>query len=320
MKWSDVSIIIPARDAEDTIGATLDTISAQDYDGSIEVVVADGSGDGSMRTLIWTRFPMVRVVPNLQRITPCGLNRAIQASTGEIIVRCDAHAILPPTYVRDVVLLLEKTGAACVGGMQVPRGDNCFGRAVSIAMTSPLGSGNSRYKVGGKAGPTDTVYLGAWRRETLDTVGGFDETMVRNQDYELNWRLRQAGGMVWLDPTLKVGYLPRNSIKSLAKQHFDYGRWKLRMLRKNPRSVKVRQLLLPTILLGLLASAGWMVFGCPRWAGLVFPLGYLSAFAVGAVVHGLRRREPAAMLLPLALATMHLSWASGFFISALRLK
>ena len=320
MDWPDVSIIIPARDAENTIEATLEAALVQKYEGSLEVIVADGSGGSSMQTLIQTRFPTVRVVPNPQRITPCGLNRAIQASTGEIIVRCDAHAILPPTYVRDVVLLLEKTGAACVGGMQVPRGNNLFGRAVSIAMTSPLGSGNSRYKVGGKAGPTDTVYLGAWRRETLNTVGGFDETMVRNQDYELNWRLRQAGGTVWLDPTLKVDYLPRNSIKSLAKQHFDYGRWKLRMLRKNPRSVKVRQLLLPTILLGLLASAGWMVFGCPWWAGLVFPLGYLSAFAVGMVVHGLRRRELAAMLLPLALATMHLSWATGFFVAMLRPK
>ena len=319
MKWPDVSIIIPARDAEDTIGATLEAISAQEYDGSIETIMAYG-GSSQMSQMVLRDFPWVNVVPNPQRIIPCGLNRAIEASTGEIIVRCDAHAILPPTYVQDVVLLLERTGAACVGGMQVPRGDNCFGRAVSIAMTSPLGSGNSRYKVGGKAGPTDTVYLGAWRRETLDTAGGFDETMVRNQDYELNWRLRQAGGTVWLDPTLKVGYLPRNSIRSLAKQHFDYGHWKLKMLRKNPRSVKVRQLLLPTILLGLLASAGWTVFGCPRWAGLVFPLGYLSAFVVGAAVHGLRRREPAAVLLPLALATMHLSWATGFFVAMLRRK
>ena len=313
--WPSVSVVIPARNAEGTIAETLRAVLGQDYDGHLEVVVADGSDDCRMSRALLRCFPSVRVVPNPARETAAGLNAAIGAARGDVIVRCDAHAVLPSEYVREVVLALERTGAACVGGMQVPVGGTRFGRAVAMSMSSPLGSGDSRYKIGGREGASETVYLGAWRRDTLLQVGGFDETLVRNQDYDLSWRLRQRGDLVWLLPGLRVKYRPRDNVLSLGRQYFDYGWWKAVALGKHPRSLRTRQLAPVTLLTGISASAVFLLLGHVA-AGLVLPSVYLAALLTGALVMGCRRREPAAALLPLALSVMHLSWGLGFVLSA----
>ena len=301
----DVSIIIPARDAVETIGRTLDAILAQEYDGALEILVADGSDTMTMATWIRHNFPSVNVVSNPKRIIPTGLNRAIQASTGEIVVRCDAHAILPPTYVRDVVLLLEKTNAACVGGMAIPVGDSFFGKAVALAVSSPLGSGDSCYKVGGTEGSAEHVYLGAWRRETLDNVGIFNESLAANEDYELNWRIRKSGGIIWFDPTLKATYRTRNTAWALAKQGFTYGRWKALMLGQHPGSLRLRQLAPPMLLLGLVISpVAGSATNC-MWIGVALPALYATVLVIGSVMTAFRRREWVAaqrcLLMPLAL-------------------
>ena len=314
MNTPTVSIVIPARNAAATIAATLCAALNQDYPGDIEVVVADGSDDDSTTAIIRERFPDVLVVPNPDRETAAALNRAISRSTGEIIVRCDAHAVLPPNYVSEVVNALEATGAECVGGMQLPVGRGPFSRAVAMAITSPIGSGDSKYKVGGAEGPTDTVYLGAWRRETLDRVGGFNEGLVRNQDYELNWRIRQQGGTVWLLPHLKVEYVPRDNPTALARQYFDYGLWKAVMLAQHPRSIKLRQLAPPAILIILVASLVAATMGYATYA-LPIPGAYLAAMMVVAIKEGLVRHDAAALLLPAALVIMHVSWASGILMS-----
>ena len=313
-RWPAVSVVIPARNAAATIGATLDAALAQDYPGPLEVVVGDGSDDDATARVIAARYPAVRRVPNPAGITSAGLNAAIAAARGQVIVRCDAHAVLPPGYVTRAVATLRRTGAANVGGRQVPVGRTRFQRAVARAMTSPLGSGDSRYKVGGPAGSVDTVYLGVFRRDALDRVGGFDETIVHNQDYELNWRLRRAGGTVWFDPALAVRYLPRATLWALARQYFNYGRWKNVVLRRHPRSLRLRQLAPPALVLGLALSAGCAALG---WLGAAapVPLAWLGALLAGSVALGIRRRDPAAaLLLPAAWATMHLSWGIGFFI------
>ncbi len=310
-----LSVIIPARNAAATIPATLDSIFFQEYQGEIEVIVADGSDTSTMAGVIRRSYPKVHIVPNPEGNTPSGLNHAIRESVGKVIVRCDAHAVLPPGYVQRVVETLRRTGAANVGGMQCPIGVTLFERAVAVAMTSKLGAGNAVYRLGGAAGPTDTVYLGAWYRDTLESVGGFNTHLIRNQDYELNWRLREQGGTIWFDPGLAVNYRPRGNVLSLACQYFGYGRWKSVMLAQNPASLRVRQLVAPLLVLGLVTSVALAAFK-PSWLAAVLPFVYLVTLVLGAMIAGLRRREPAAVLLPVVLATMHVSWGIGFFLPA----
>ena len=314
-----VSVVIPCRNAAETISATLESVEFQNYAGSVEVIVADGSDDDRTECVISSSHPEVRVIPNPERIVSTGLNRAIAVSSGEIIVRCDAHAVLMPGYLRRAVALLMETGAANVGGRQVPAGDTLFTRAVGMALTTPLGVGDSRYKKGGPSGPVEHVYLGVFRRDALEAVGGFDPTLLRNQDYELSWRLRQAGYVVWFDAGLEVEYKPRRNLGQLARQYFSYGRWKATMLLGSPASLRSRQLAAPVLWAALAMSAALGIAGQHFLSALV-PLAYILLLASGALVVGLRRRESAAILLPVVLATMHLSWGLGFFLPARRLR
>ena len=224
-------------------------------------------------------------------------------------MRCDARCVLPPGYVRAAVAALRRTGAAGVGGRQRPVGAGAFTRAVAMAMTMALGAGDARYRLGGAEGPADTVFLGVWRREALEAAGGFDETLARNEDYAVNWVLRERGETVWFDPGLGVAYRPRESFAALAAQYFAYGWWKRIMLRRHPRSLRPRQLAAPA--LGLAGSAALATAGLVH-AAAVLPGAYLLVLSGGAAAAALRRRDPAALLLPPVLATMHLAWGAGF--------
>ena len=323
-----VSIVVPARNEEALLPAALASALAQDYGGTIEVVVADGSDTGAMAAAVAARFPAVRVVPNPDRTTPAGLARAVRAASHAVIVRCDARCVLPPGYVRRAVATLERTGAAVVGGRQRPAGCTAFERATALALTTPLGAGDARWRLGGPAGPVDTVYLGVFRRGALEAAGGFDVALARNQDYELNWRLRQRGGTVWFDPALEVAYRPRGSLAQLVRQYYGYGWWKRAVLRLHPASLRWRQLAAPLLVSGL-AGSGLLAMGAVAAGGgrrgtggvlaaaALVPLAWLLLLAAGAAVVGLRRRRPAALLLPLVLAAMHLAWGTGFLLSGL---
>lgn len=306
-----VSVVIPALNAEATIARTLDSVLSQEYAGPVEVIVADGSDTPAMSDLVRHRYPAVKLVSNPERTTGFGINAAGRAATGEIILRCDAHTVLPPGYMRRAVETLRRTGAANVGGRQRPVGTTLFERTVAIAMTTPLGAGNARHRLGGAEGPIDTVFLGTFRRDALDTAGGVDPTLVRNQDYELNWRLRARGETVWFDPELTAFYQPRGTFRGLVRQYFDYGRWKRVMLQRHPTSLLPRHVACPLLVLGLAASAALALAGA-SWAAAV-PFTYLLVLAAGSLAVGIRRRSHAVLLLPLVLATMHLSWGIGFF-------
>lgn len=308
-----VSVIIPIHDDDETnqLRSALASILGQEYEGIIEILVADGSPGQHIGWLIRQHYPMVCFVSNPDQIASTGINRAMVVSTGEILVRCDVHATLSPNYIRRAVETLRRTGAANVGGQQRAIGLSFFERAVGIAQTIPLGTGNARYRVGGVEGPTDTVYLGVYRRECLEAVGGFDPSLLRNQDYFLNWRLRQRGEIVWFDPELVVTYRPRRNIQSLMRQYFDYGRWKCEVIRRRPKSLHPRQVVALLLPLGLVASAVGAWLGVPLL--LTFPFIYLLTLIGEAVRVGIRSREPAAVLLPLILMVMHLSWGAGFF-------
>ena len=314
-----MSVVVPVRDeVPAAIAEALASVAAQDYGGRIEVVVADGSGVPAAAP------PGVRVVANPAGGAAAGLNAAVAAASHDIVVRCDGRCVLPPDYVRTAVRTLERTGAANVGGRQRPVGRTPFERAVALAMTTPLGAGDARYRLGGAAGPVDTVFLGVFRRAALEAAGGFDETLLKNQDYELNWRLRRAGGTVWFDPALGVAYRPRGSLAALARQYHGYGRWKRVVARRHPRSLRWRQLAAPLLALGLAASAAGAVAaafaeparGVLAVAAAAAPGAYALVLLAGSAAVGARRRDRAALRLPLVLATMHLAWGSGFLRGA----
>ncbi len=307
-----VSVIVPARNAESTIAATIESILAQDYDGTIQIVVADGSTGGATRLALAAFGERIELVDNPSGRTPDALNAAISASTGTVIVRCDAHAALPPDYVRRAVDTLSTTGAANVGGIQDAAGSTVWERAVAVAQSTPLGVGDARYRLGGKAGPVDTVYLGVFDRGWLDRVGGFDPRFHRNQDYELNWRIREAGGVVWFDPALKVSYRPRSDVRSLARQYFEYGQWKRRMLALHPGSLRLRQIAAPVLVVGLTASTALAVVH--PVLGAVLPGAYLMALAGTAISETVRRRDTAGLLAFIAIPVMHISWGVGFLV------
>lgn len=280
----------------------------------IEVIVA--AADAATREAAEAiEDDRVVVVDNPDGTTPAALNRALEKSAGSVVVRCDAHAVLPPGFVHRAVETLKRTGAVNVGGRQVPRGESPFERAVAMAMVSPIGAGDARYRIGGREGPVDTVYLGAFRREALVAVGGFDESLERNQDYELNWRLREAGGLVWFDPELGVEYRPRSSPGRLWRQYFGYGYWKRVVLGRHPGSLRWRQLAPPALVVGLAASGA---LAPVSWRPAVILPGVYLVSTVGAALADLgRRRDGAALLEPLALWTMHIAWGTGFIAGQL---
>lgn len=293
-----------ATRAEGVILGALESIAAQDYDGPIDLVVA--AGDEA--TASAASATGASVIDNPTQTTPAGLNLALAESTGQVVVRVDAQSRIPPDYVTKALESLEETDAAAIGGMQIPIGTTFWEKATAAAMSSPLGAGDARYRVGGDPGPTDTVYLGVYRRETLDRLGGYDESFIRNQDYELNFRIRESGGVVWFDPGLLVQYRPRGSLASLARQYFDYGRWKRYFSRAHPGNLKARQLAPPGIVLGLIATfALGFLWPTAWWLGA----GYFAAI-LGAGLFSLSQWGLPALGMPLALLTMHFSWGIGF--------
>ena len=313
-----VSVIIPARNADATLPEVLDSVLSQDYGGPIEVIVADGSDTMATANMLWRRYPSVRAVSNPEQITPAGLNCALRVATGEIIVRCDSHSVLPQGYIKRVVATLIRTGAANVGGLQRPVGKSFVGRAVAMATTSFLGTGGARYRMGGPEGPTDTVYLGAWPRQKLEAVGGFNIDAFINEDFELNYRLRQRGEIVWFDPKLEVAYQPRGNLVDLFHQYFFYGHQKAVVLKIHPSSLRLRQLAAPLLVLGLVIS-DVLILADTVWSS-VLPSIYFATIILGGLIRGLRHFDFAAVLVPLVLATIHLGWGIGFLFSICKKK
>ena len=216
-------------------------------------------------------------MPNPTGRTPAALNAAIKASRHPIVVRVDGHGMLSPNYIATAVRLLEETGRGNVGGIMHAEGENDWEHAVAAAMTSKIGVGNAAFHTGGEAGPADTVYLGVFRREALERQGGYNEEFIRAQDWELNFRIREAGGLIWFSPELQVSYRPRPSVRALAKQYKDYGRWR-RGRRPLPRGLGQPALPRPADRRCCAIAAGVVVGAALSrpWALLV-PAGYLAA-------------------------------------------
>lgn len=324
--WPGVSVVMPVLNEEKHLAEAVQGILDQDYPGELDVVLALGPSRDRTRAVaedLRRRNPHVRLVDNPTGRTPAGLNAAIAATDHPVVVRVDGHGRLPEGYVARAVEVLLATGADNVGGMMVPRGHTPFEQAVAVAMSSRLGIGGARFHVGGDAGPAETVYLGVFRRDTLERLGGFDETFTRAQDWELNHRIRASGGTVWFDPSLRVAYRPRSSWKALASQFYRSGQWRREVIRRYPQTASLRYLAPPVTVAGiaLATAAGLVGVATGRRAlatGLLAPAGYATVVAAATPVVA-RDVPPAARAwFPLVVATMHGAWGAGFLRSALR--
>jgi len=296
-----VSVIAPMRNEAGHIEGLVADMAAQDFDGELEMLVADGgSTDGSVERLkaAAERHALeVRIVENPDRWVSHGLNRCIAEANGDLIVRVDCHSRYPSDYVRRCVVAAEETGAENVGGRVMARGRTPTERAVAVAMASPFGGiGWTRHAGNGRVA-VDTVTFGAFRREAFERAGAFDETLVRNQDDEFNLRLRRSGGRVMLDPSITVYYTPRGDLPRVFRQYFEYGLWKPAVMRKHRRVVSARSLA-PVAFVASAAALGTLsprVRAARRLLALE-----LAAYSAGALVFGARgvrsHREPWTLL------------------------
>ena len=309
-----VSVILPVLNEEPYLTQAVGAILSQDYLGQMEIVLSIGpSKDRTLEVAqgLAAQDSRVVLIENPTGRTAAGLNLALSKSRFPIIVRVDGHAEIPRNYISLAVNILNETGAVNVGGMMAAQGVTPFEKAVAGAMRSPLGVGASRFHTGGSAGSVDTVYLGVFLRSALMSVGGFDERFTRAQDWELNFRLRKAGGVVYFDPRLHVLYRPRPTLKALSKQYFEYGRWRRVVTRRHIGTVNLRYLAPPLALIGTVASLVAGIFLSPI---LFVPAGVYLAFLMVASL-GIGKTLGEKLRLPAILLTMHMSWGAGFLTS-----
>jgi cellulose synthase/poly-beta-1,6-N-acetylglucosamine synthase-like glycosyltransferase len=317
-----VSVIMPVLDEERHLADSVGHILSQDYPGPLELVIARGATrdrTDAIAAELCAADPRVRTVPNPSGKTPAGLNAAIAASRHEIVVRVDGHGLLAPGYIRTAVRLLRETGAANVGGVMDAEGQTVFERAVAVAMTSKLGVGNAKFHTGGEPGPAETVYLGVFRREVLDKHHGYNEAFVRAQDWELNHRIRDAGGLVYFSPELHVTYRPRPNLRALGKQYLQYGRWRRVVMRTHTGTASLRYLAPPLAVLAVVLGTllGVVSFFTTPWlaVGFAAPFGYALGVGLGSLRESAGQDAGVRLRLPLVLATMHFSWGWGFLSS-----
>lgn len=322
-----VSIIVPCYNERSTIRLMLDALRTQTFPrAEMEVIISDGmSQDGTLNAIAAFQqdFPdlEVRVVNNTLRSIPSGLNRAIEASRGEIIVRLDAHSKPYPNYVENCVKAHAAGRGDNVGGVWEihPGADTWIAKSIAVAAAHPLGVGDAMYRLAASASEVDTVPFGSYRRALIEKIGAYNESLLTNEDYEFNARIRKANGRVWLDPSIRSIYFARSTFLELIRQYWRYGYWKLRMLQRFPDTLRWRQALPPLFVLSLIGSMLVSIFlPVVLWilAGeliLYFSILFLAGFHAA-----IKHRKPFLMPgLPLAISAMHVSWGSGFLWSML---
>lgn len=320
--WPMVTVIMPVLNEAAFIRRSLGAVLAQDYpQDRLEILVVDGgSGDGTGPIVqdLLKAWPRSCLLNNPRRIQSAALNIGIRAATGEIIIRVDGHTLIEPDYVKTCVRLLAGGEFENVGGLMRPVGTTYYGKAIALATTSPFGIGGSKFHYSEREQHVDTVYMGAFRRTIFDRVGLFDEQLKINEDYEFNYRLRQAGGKILLSPALKSTYVPRQSLRALWRQYFQYGRWKVRMLQKHPESLRWRQTAPPVFVGAMAAGSIAGLFWRPaRWLLACLSGSYLLATGVASTIAARRGGWRFLPILPIIFAAIHWAWGLGFWYGLL---
>jgi len=315
-----VAIVMPVLNEEEHLESAIQRLLDQDYQGDMVIALAVAPSRDRTEVIaaeLADRHPSVRVVANPSGKTPSALNAAIGATTSEVVVRVDGHALIPSDYIRIGVETLNRSGADNVGGIMAASGLTSMQKAIAAAMTSKFGVGGAAFHVGGAEGEALTVYLGCFRRTALERVGGYDESMVRAQDWEMNHRIRETGGKVWFTPEMVVTYRPRSSLRELARQYFGYGTWRREVARRYRETISLRYLAAPVLVIGLLLGSLLILVGGLAslkllvWIGLIPLVAYLLG-VVGASV--ISRAGTSGLLLPVVFPVMHISWGLGFLL------
>jgi glycosyltransferase involved in cell wall biosynthesis len=323
-----VSVVVPCFNEEHTITLLLDALNNQTYPREqMEVIVADGLSTDNTRENIATfqqnhSEMLLQVLDNPTRRIPAGLNLAINHAKGEFIVRLDAHSVPNENYIQRSIANLEKELGWNAGGVWDirPASDSWIAQSIALAAAHPMGVGDARYRYTEKAGAVKTVPFGAFKRSLIDEIGPFDESLLANEDYEFNLRIRQAGGTLWLDPTIRSIYLSRPTFLALARQYARYGYWKWQMLKRYPSSLRWRQALPPLFVLSLLLLPILALY----WPALIIlwnleVVSYVLLLLIAGLYKGLQISKPWPLIgLPLAIMSMHISWGSAFLWSMLR--
>jgi succinoglycan biosynthesis protein ExoA len=339
-----ISILMPIRNEACSIGVSLAAILDQDYPPEkIEVLVADGMSTDGTREIISkfeirnSNFP-IHIIDNPGKIVPTGMNAALRQARGEIILRVDGHTVIAPDYVRRCVEALQESGADNAGGKMNAAGQGAFGEAAALATSSPFGVGGARFHYSDREEWVDTVYMGAWRREVFERIGLFDEELVRDQDDEFNYRLREQGGRILLSPRIKSTYTVRSTPKALWRQYYQYGYWKVRVLQKHPRQMSLRQFVPPIFSASVIFSAllaftgkdfGFRIsdlgFRNSKFEIRIFLLplmlvlgAYVLANLAASTYTAARRGWRHLARLPLIYAILHLGYGLGFLIGMVK--
>jgi succinoglycan biosynthesis protein ExoA len=322
-RWPGVSVVMPVLNEERHLESAIRRVLDQDYPGELEVIIVVGpSSDRTweIADALAAADTRIRVVDNPAARTPSALNLGIGASQHKIIVRVDGHGELTDGYIRRAVELLDETGAANVGGVMDAQGTTPFEEAVATAYATRLGLGGSAFHLAeSPAAEAETVFLGVFRKDALIAVGGFDETMHRAQDWELNYRLRTSGHKIWFSPELRVTYRPRSTLRALMKQMYETGKWRRELVRRHPETATSRYLAPPVAVLGVLVGSALGLLGVVfdsrlLRVGFLAPVGYLALIMGGSLVTVRTMSAAARVRLPLVLAATHLSWGVGFLI------
>jgi len=326
MSEPSVSVIIPVLNEERFLKQSVQAILNQNYSGQFEIILALGPSKYQTNFIAQelAKDQRIKLVENPSGRTASALNSAIKNSNFDIIVRLDGHAIVDSSYIKNAVKTLLESGADNVGGLMKAEGTNAFEKSVAAAMTSKFGVGNAPFHVGGKSGEVDTVYLGTFRKSALERVGYFDESFIRAQDWEMNYRIRKTGGKIWFNPELVVSYRPRKNILQLAKQYFEYGQWRKQVTKTYPETVSMRYLAPPVTVSGLIAGFVMVLFSKIldiSWLqiGWLAPLVYLTVVLLAFLSIGSKNGLLSRLYLLLVLPTMHLSWGVGFLKGSKRL-
>ncbi|MCC6444216.1 MAG: glycosyltransferase family 2 protein [Armatimonadetes bacterium] len=319
-----VTVIIPERNEEQYIERCLRSVLEQTYPlDRLEILVVDGMSADSTRSIVESlarSHQNIRLLDNPQRIVPTAMNIGLREAKGDIIIRVDGHCFLRPDYIEQCMDALERTGAECVGGSIETIGETIPARGIAAAMRSPFGVGNAAFRYATEERYVDTLAFGAYRREVFERIGLFDEELVRDQDDEMNFRLIQSGGKIFLTPKIQASYFSRSSLKSLWSQYYQYGYWKVRVIQKRGRPASWRHLIPATFVVALVISFLLMVagFSLGKWFFLAVTTPYLAANLALSLKLAQENGWGCFPYIALAFAILHLSYGVGFWHGLLR--
>lgn len=307
-----ITVVMPVLNEEAHLEASVQSILAQSYPSEIELIIALGPSSDDTNKIakaLAKKDKRIKLLDNPRALTTVGLNAAVKIAKHEYIVRIDAHSEPEPNYFQDGIRILLEQDADEVGGIMQAKGHSAFQKAVAYAYTSRWGIGAANYHIGGQAGEAESAYLGIFKKSALERVGGYDESIIRGEDWDLAQRIKRTGGKVWFSPQLKVTYWPRGRFSRLVKQFYSTGVWRGDLTRRDISAASKRYFVPPLLVLGLLVGLILLAFG--QNIGILPAAAYLLGITLVAVLAaGLSLKSRVALVA--ALAAMHLSWGWGF--------